>query len=359
MNIYIKKFIYFKWLVLFLQLLSAPTYASNKLRTLNLDLGWQINSEYAGILVAQKMGWFKEAGIDLKLHNKQEQTNKLMDQGKIDIGLKSEHHFMRAVSEGYDFQSFAVKFQNVPNCIVVSQKSNIKRVEDLRGKTLSYWRESDKQYYDVVLKKVGIRPEEVSFIKTEYPTPEFVKRGFEYKKFDAAIGWLSKMPTNLALLGMPVRVFPVSNYGYTLYGSLFYAKRDFIDQNTELVVKFMEVTLRGWRYAFKHMDELAFWITKEFIPKKDTTNTLDTYTSGEFEPTLKQQRAKLRMSAQLMQKVVGEDYIGWFSSIRWKHNAAIAEEFGIYKLPSGKRIEDFITFKILNKIKDKRLNHDT
>lgn len=329
----------FKLLIIIISTLFAPVLMAAE--SLSLDLGYYYNVEFAGVLVGVDKGWYKDAGIDLKVTASSDMVVDNINSNKADIGISSSHRLMKNRIEGFDFKSFAVKFQIAPNCIVVDQKSKIRSISDLKGKTIGYHRDSDLDYYKVMLNNNKLTLKDVKLRKIKSKDIDYMINLFKTNQIDSLVAWQTNWPIKFSLKGHPVRVFQAYKNGFNLYGSLFYAKSDFIKKNKNLLSKFLRVTFDGWKYAMEHPKKVAKMVTEKWYPK-------NRYINDNKTQTYKQQLIKLTLSKHYLLEGVGVKRIGLFSRWRWRQNLLTANKHGFISKSNLVKDKDLYDSSVLD-----------
>ncbi len=117
--------------------------------------------------VAKEMGYFEELGIDLVMEpgpNEALATTKFVSEGKADVGYPSPGVLTSSVDTGMEvIMPFEMIKDQVFN-FSVREDSDIYKVEDLAGKTISIWAPGGEVVTIPILVEMGIDPDSVNFI---------------------------------------------------------------------------------------------------------------------------------------------------------------------------------------------------
>ncbi|MBQ9358868.1 MAG: ABC transporter substrate-binding protein, partial [Abditibacteriota bacterium] len=132
-----------KYLLIALLLICAmPLRAAETVRVL---LPWLPQAQFAGVYMAQKKGFYAERGLDVKLSHADSKTMgvKELAGGKYDFILCYCLSGLISAGNGGDIVNIC-QVVNASNCILVSRKEKgIRTVQDLNGRKLSTWINSD------------------------------------------------------------------------------------------------------------------------------------------------------------------------------------------------------------------------
>lgn len=104
-----------------------------------LALDWYPNPDHVGIYTAQEAGFFKDAGLDVSIDTPTDPSLpiKLVAAGKADLAVSYEPEVLLAREQGLDVVSVGAIVNQPLTSMIWLKKSKIKRVADLKGKTVS------------------------------------------------------------------------------------------------------------------------------------------------------------------------------------------------------------------------------
>lgn len=334
-----------KRLVLLVLLLAYPPYLQAsapeaKLDRLVLYLDWIPNVEFAGMFFGIDKGWYKQAGIDLQfIHHDLNIVDRVVS-GEADIGMESSPRLISAIASGSPVRTFAVQYQLNPNSILVRDRRDIQHPKDLRGKKLGIFAPQDIDMFRVMLGYHGIQIDKRNLVPMNSFKELDIIEALKTNKVDAIIAWEFNWSVSFALLGFQSRIFPGYDNGFHFYGVSFFARKEFIDRNLDLLTRFMEVTLRGWKAVYKDPDRIADLVVENYYPK-------DRYLNGSKELTQQQQRVELKLRRRYFQEGVGEDYWGYMTDEKWRMGLDLARRYGLIPKHSELRPQDLYDRRVL------------
>ena len=115
---------------------SAPPSASPAVGTVRLALDWTPNTDHTGFYVAQANGWYKDAGVDLKiLPYGTTAPEALIAAGQAECGISFQDALTFAAAGGAPIVSVMAILQHTAQEIAVLASSDIQRPRQLDGKT--------------------------------------------------------------------------------------------------------------------------------------------------------------------------------------------------------------------------------
>jgi ABC-type nitrate/sulfonate/bicarbonate transport system substrate-binding protein len=307
--------------ILFLSLgLSGTALAENS--KLRVYLNWFPSVDFAGMYAAEKLGWYKQNGLDIEFVFDGLNIVEQVESGKADIGMQSANDVIKNIDKGAKIKSFAAQYQLNPNSIVVSKNSPIKSVKDLKNKTLGYFTEQEFGIYKVILGHNGLSLSDIKLKKIETfketELVELLKTGV----VDGFIAWEFNWTVTFSLLGHDVRIFPGHENGLHFYGIVFFAPESVLNARQKDISKFVEVTTRAWREVYKKPEFWAEWIVENKMSPEQFINQSKSL-------TIKQQSIELRLRQKYFREGVGMEQIGQMSHYKWNLGIEIAKTHGV------------------------------
>ncbi len=103
---------------------------------LKVVLDWFPNTNHTGYLLAQKRGWFQEAGLDVEIFG---EVHGEMNLHGADFVCGPEIAMLECMERGIGMTAVAVMTQKCDSGIVSLKEAGITRPRDLEGKRLTHW----------------------------------------------------------------------------------------------------------------------------------------------------------------------------------------------------------------------------
>jgi putative hydroxymethylpyrimidine transport system substrate-binding protein len=112
---------------------------STAAQPLSLTLDFYPNADHAGIYMAQKLGYFEEAGLDVSIETPSDPAAplKLVAAGQSDLAISYEPELALAHEKGLDLVAIGALVNRPLTSLIWLGKSGIKGVADLEGKTVA------------------------------------------------------------------------------------------------------------------------------------------------------------------------------------------------------------------------------
>ena len=300
-----KRLLIFLFLV-FICSASKQLYAN----TLKLKLMWILNDQYAGEIIALTKGWYKEAGVNVKLLPYKSNTPDpytAVINGGADVGISETLELLRrSIKDGSDIVIFGLKDQISPAGFMALSINNISAPGDLGKKTFGFYDDGNIEILRWYSEKHNI---DYSSIKVRRLLPDDM-RPLTEGKVDFIIAHETNEPIILKLNGYRTVFFPLSGPEGLHFGPAFFCRRSYYEKNKKQLIKFIEATIRGWRFALRHPEEVADVILRSF-PQ-------DHFINGSKDITRKKFVKSLDIKRHYMTYKVGMDCIGCMTKNYWE-----------------------------------------
>jgi NitT/TauT family transport system substrate-binding protein/putative hydroxymethylpyrimidine transport system substrate-binding protein len=208
-----------------------------------LVLDFQPNAVHSGIYAAQANGFFKDAGIDLKIQEPSSTADsaKLLETGRADFAVMDINDFGIARERGLDLVAIAAIVQRPLASVIARDPDEIRTPADLAGKTIGVTGvPSDDAVLDTVLRSGGVDPSDVHPVTIGFNAVASLAAG----KVDAATGFWNAEGVQLQRMEIPIREFRVDQFGAPRYPELVVATRE---GNEEAASDFLDALEQGYR----------------------------------------------------------------------------------------------------------------
>ena len=94
------------------------------------------------------------------------------------------------------------------------------------------------------------------------------------KNTDLISGYISNEPFRLKERGYESVIFDPKEYGFDFYSDILFTTTKTIQQNPQSVKNMRDASLKGWKYAFDHIEETAKLIQKKYNIQKKSLASL-------------------------------------------------------------------------------------
>ncbi len=216
----------------------------------NLTLDFYPNPDHAGIYMAEKLGYFEEAGLDVGIDTPSDPAApmKQVAAGSSDLAISYEPEVALARDRGLDVVAVAALVNRPLTSMIWLQKSGIKGVADLEGKTIAT---AGIPYQDAFLKTIlsraDLTPDDVKAVNVGFGLLPALVGGSAQAMLG---GFLNVEGVDLRQRGKDPVVTPVDELGVPTYDELvLVARRESLEENPEKFRLFLAALERGTEAA--------------------------------------------------------------------------------------------------------------
>jgi putative hydroxymethylpyrimidine transport system substrate-binding protein len=219
----------------------------------SLTLDFYPNPDHAGIYMAQKLGYFEEAGLDVSIDAPSDPAApvKQVAAGRTDLAISYEPEVALAREQGLDVVAVGALVNRPLTSLIWLNQSGIKGVGDLKGKTVAT---AGIPYQDAFLKtilaRVSLTPEDVKSVNVGFGLLPALVGG----SAQAMLGGYSNVEgVDLRERGKAPMVTPVDKLGVPTYDELvFVANRGKLEEDPEKFRLFLAALQRGTEAAVEN-----------------------------------------------------------------------------------------------------------
>lgn len=269
------------------------------LQRVSLQLSWKHQFQFAGYYAAVVKGFYREAGLDVRLleggpgSRCDEQVLSLVEY------CNASGSVVKLRLHGEPIVTLASIIQHSPIVLITLKASGLTTPHDLIGKRVEMLiaGEPVPEIYGM-LKNEGIEISQLMLYENSVGVSALLNN-----EVDVIYGFSTNELYQLRQAGIAFNVISPQNYGVDFYGDVLLTSESEVRRNPEQVKQFRAASLKGWRYAMAHKQELVDLILRDYS-------------------TLKSREALLA-EAQAMEKLMLPNLIqiGHTNPGRWQHTA--------------------------------------
>ena len=243
-----------KYLIVFLIVAVVSGGVSNNLAAsekMTVVLDWFVNPDHGPLFIALEKGFFKQQGLDVRFQvpSNPNDPPKLVAAKNADIAVSYQPQHYLHVDQGLPLVRIATLVATPLNTLVVLADSDIKNLDQLKGKTVGY----SIGGFETVILKVMLESQGLSLDAVKLVNVNFsLSPSLFSKSTDAVIGAFRNFELNqMDIEGRPGRAFYVEEYGIPSYDELILvARRD--DIKSQKFRKFVDALEEGVRFLVNH-----------------------------------------------------------------------------------------------------------
>jgi NitT/TauT family transport system substrate-binding protein len=233
--------------IVFLLLMSGLARANDKI-TFGLD--WKAEAEYGGYYQAVATGIYARHGLDVTIREGGPQVNhtQLLLAGRLDFNITSNAFLaLNFVKENIPFRAVATAFQRDPAVLIAHPGQGNDSFAALKGKPIMISGDTRVGWWNFLKAKFG-------YSDSQIRPYTFNLAPFLADKSAVQQGYLGSEPFSIKQQAHfdPV-VLLVADAGFTGYSSLIATSDKKIEQQPDLVQRFINASIEGW-YSYLYGD---------------------------------------------------------------------------------------------------------
>ncbi len=242
----------------------------NNIKKVVLQLQWKHQFQFAGYYVAKEKGYYKEYGIDVTINEFQSNTQPINSviQQDVDFAVGRSSLILEADKNIY---LLAAIFQSSPYILQALNDGSIKTLDDIVGKTIMM---PDHDFaltasINAMLKAEHLTQNSFKLIRHSFNLDDLIN-----KKTDFVSSYISNEPYLLKQKGYESVIFDPKDYGFDFYDDILFTRKSLFHNDPHLVHGFYKASMKGWEYAFKHIDETVDLILNKYNTQNKTKDHL-------------------------------------------------------------------------------------
>ncbi|MCE6949866.1 ABC transporter substrate-binding protein [Cereibacter sphaeroides] len=239
-----------KRMALLALLLPAPAGAE----PLTVVLDWFVNPDHGPIIVAERQGWFDEAGLEVEIVAPADPADppKMAASGQADLAITYQPQLYLQHAEGLPLVRVGTLIDSPLYCVMARAEGPVAGLADLKGRKVGFSVAGiEEALLHTMLRTNGVEPAEVEFVNVNFALTPALAAG----QVDAVAGAFRNFELHqIAATGSEGRCFLPERNGVPVYDELIYvANPETMDR--EAVATFLKVTERAAAFIADHPQE--------------------------------------------------------------------------------------------------------
>jgi len=251
-----------------------------------LQLRWDHQFQFAGYYAALWKGYYQQAGLDVDILSgfTPEKTNidtlAAVATGRADFGIGAAD-ILTARDRGLPLVILASVFQRSPVAFYAPADTHLTSPVDLLrlrvGRKIGDATDVEMQ---AMLRAEGIDPGKVPAYPTHFGVSDLLAGNVDVvPDYILSAEWTARQS------GLQLAILKPSSYGIDFYGDSLFTRQQLVDDKPDMVWRFTQASLKGWRYAMKHAYEMSdqiAWEYRRILPVKDFAD-FNRFQAGEIK----------------------------------------------------------------------------
>jgi NitT/TauT family transport system substrate-binding protein len=235
-----------------LALTAGPAWGQAK-EKVTLLLNWYTYSEHAPFYLGKERGYFDQEGIDLEIQEGRGSgvTVQAVAAGTATFGYADVPTMMKAASKGAPVTAVGVALQTSPMSVMGFADKNIRKPEDIKGKTVAVTPgDSMSQIWPLFLKKTNLKDSDFKQVAGDAQTKlNAVMNG----QADLLLGYVMDQAIKLQDATQK-QVYPIrfADYGVNMVSSGIIVQKDYLKNKPDVVRRFLRAATRSLEESAKN-----------------------------------------------------------------------------------------------------------
>lgn len=226
-----------------------------------LQLKWFNQFQFAGYYAAVEQGYYADEGLEVEILER-DINKSIVDQvvtGQSEYGI-GDAGLLSQYAEGKPIVALAAIFQRNPQVYMTLQDSGITNPYEMVGKRImADLLSADEGPLKAMLSAANVAVKDYTLLdqSNDY---SLLTQG----KVDAIAGYITDQPYYFKKQGIKVNIINPQDYGIDFYGDFIFTSQAELQKHPHRADKFLRASLKGWRYALQHSNELIKIIHEKY-----------------------------------------------------------------------------------------------
>jgi NitT/TauT family transport system substrate-binding protein len=253
---------------------TSSASASPKLTKVSIQLQWVPQAQFAGYFAALQLGYYKAAGLDVKLLNGGPQIvpGQVVAAGRAQFGVNWLTALLAARDKGTDLVDIAQVFSRSGMTELTWKSSGINTIAKMRGKKVANWLGGDQYELFAALTKNGMDPEHnkgVTIVQQPFDMGLLLNHQIDaasamtYNELAQVLE--SKNPKTGKLYKLSdLNVLSMEKLGFGMLEDNLFSTASYLKSkdHQEIAKKVIGATLAGWIYCRDHVSKCVDFTLK-------------------------------------------------------------------------------------------------
>lgn len=233
---------------------SGKDSGSKDFGTLNFQLSWIKNVEFAGEYIADTKGYYQAAGfskVNLMAGGPNVQQDSIVASGQAFVGISAPDITGPAILAGAPLIAVGALYQKNPFAVMSLAENPLETPEDMIGKKIGV-QAVNEPVWAAFLKANSIDPSKITKVPAQFdPTP------LADGEVDGWFSFFTNEPNLLKLQGIDTEVMLLADNNYPLVSEIYVVKKDVPSGDRDKLKALLVADIKGWRDSLKDPAEGA------------------------------------------------------------------------------------------------------
>ncbi|MDH6181064.1 NitT/TauT family transport system substrate-binding protein [Microbacteriaceae bacterium SG_E_30_P1] len=270
------------------------------LTPVNYQLSWLKITQFGGFFAGEAEGFYEEEGIaptftagGANILAWQQVTG-----GAALLGDEDNTLLLQAIESGEDLVALGAVFQKSPMAIMSLSEDPLLEPSDFEGKTLAF-PDNGIEQYTAVLESQGVDMSTVTVVPAGADPTQLVTG-----QVDGYAGYATAQGAALELQGLDVEYLYFEDLGIPSYGNVIITTKTNLEENRDLIVKFLRATVKGYEWMNANPEDGAALVVNEVNPTGGLDLETETAAAGIQADLIAGENGVLRLDVDKFQTII-------------------------------------------------------
>ena len=210
---------------------------------ISVRLPWVHKAEFSGYYLADQEGYYSAENLNVKVNPVDFEAD------SIDQVLSGEDQFgeipgttlLKARAEGKPVVAIAMLYRRNPDILISLAENEITTADDMIGKRVGV-APGEEFVYRYLLSLADVDPAQI----TQLERTDFTIRPLIEGEYDVMVGYATDQIVTAKLQNLDLNVISIDDYGPPVPGHVIFTTEEMVENNPELVQRFLRATLKGF-----------------------------------------------------------------------------------------------------------------
>jgi ABC-type nitrate/sulfonate/bicarbonate transport system substrate-binding protein len=215
--------------------------------TLDYQLSWIKNVEFAGEYLADSKGYYKDAGfssVNLMAGGPNVQQDAVVASGKALLCISAPDITSSAINQGAELIALGAQYQKNPFCVMSLASNPIAKPEDMYGKKIGV-QSVNEPVWNAFITAAGLDASKITKVPAQFDPQPLVN-----KEVDGWFSFVTNEPNLLKTKGIDTVTFLLNDHGYPMVSEIIVVKKSSLTADRDKLKAVLLADLKGWRDSY-------------------------------------------------------------------------------------------------------------
>lgn len=230
-----------------------------------LQLKWVPQAQFAGYFVAKEKGYYADENLEVKIKSGGVGINPVdvLIADDADIAVAWTGNVLPAIAKGEDLVNIGQGLQRTGMVLVAKKSSGIETPADIKGKKIGVWPGGNEtEPFAFIAKQNLDRDKDVTIVSQAFDMNQLLNdeidlaSAMKYNELELVY--------ESGLKPEDLTIFDLEDSGAGMLQDGLFVRRDYLDENRDVLIRFLRASMRGWDYGIMHQEEAVDLIGMDF-----------------------------------------------------------------------------------------------